>query len=377
MGAVQIGTDVGNGKAAAAVKYKNTIETTHFPSIRKKVDRVGFGDDTTTDRYHWSVDSCGQSEDNLTTFVVGDDAMRKSGIIEHDRSVERLGGEFEMFMFMVLLTKLNRMNQRILKKKDRVHMLSCVPPKYLDDTMRERYGDLKGTYKIFLNDDPKPYEYTVTDVDVIEEGRGGMTAFAFDINGRPTSWFEDIVKGRTKLVDLGYKTLDTYDYTNGEISNSSRYDMTTNYGIFPGIVQPLVRELRAKGGDWRFVDEYDIEAAVRAYGQGRHEDCGVWVGENFAPIGKAIMNQASSHANVVKALLESDVATEGMGGVKRLIMIGGGEVLLAPLFSSWYPNKFLRIDKHPATCGIDDASVVINAVGNLIFEIAKGNREVI
>lgn len=376
MATLKIGADIGNGKTSLAVEHKNKLVTLHFPSIRKKIDRHGFGDDVAVTRFHWSTEFNGQSKDNLTTYVVGDDALNKSGVMEHDRSLDRLGSEFEMFMFMVSLVRLNQKSQRILRKKDTVHMLSCVPPMYLTDDMRQRYDDLKGTYYIYIDDDPKAYEYTIVDIDLIEEGRGGMTAFAFGLNGRPNPWFEEIVKGTVKLIDLGYKTMDSFTYINGEIANASRFDMTTNMGIFPGIVRPLVNDLRSRDGDWRFVSEYAVERAIRAYGRGEHELCGVDVGESFVPIGKYIMNHATSHAQVIRSHIESDETTDGMGGVSRLIIIGGGEILLAPMFADWYPAKFIRIDKHPATCGIEDASIVLNSVGNLIFSIAQSNRMV-
>lgn len=381
---ITIGEDVGNGETSVATLYKNDWYTTHFPSLRLKIPNEDrFGDDEHIDRFHWSTVTGGRSTDDLDTYIVGEDALSKGGIIEHDRSEDRFANEFETFLLCVALYRINQQNQRVVTKRQMVRRATCVPPKMLNQQMRDRYEDTLDTYYLYVNDEQKPYTFTFSDIYVFEEGRGAMAVFLLNKDGRQTEYFEDMIKGSVSIIDIGYKTLDRINYSNGSISNTSRYEMTNEMmGIYPGIVRKVVTNLRGRSGkvmtdgerysnSWAHVSEYQVEMALRAYCKGDIHNCSLWVDDKFFNIANVLSQFAEAHARLIKQTIESDELTNGVASFRKLIFVGGGQEVMQMHFKTWYPNKYVDLSRHPSTCGIDDAAVILNSVGNWLLYNAR------
>lgn len=99
------------------------------------------------------------------------------------------------------------------------------------------------------------------------------------------------------------------------------------------------------------------------------------VGTEYIQLYQAINRRLSEYERQIRSkFMESNMVTKGMRGVNHLLIVGGGGSLLEPIVKNFYPQKLIQVKEHAATCGIQDAHIYLNAIGNLLWMQAKEQK---
>lgn len=350
--------DAGNGGTNAVMVKQGTVSyrTYYLPSVRAAAtgDSLGLGTDLEID-YVW-VDWRGQR------YVVGDDVIRVTRRhLERHMGSNRYGSEFHKFLVAVALAHLG-------VKKGKVSLNLFAPPSLFNEMkplMQESFLLNDGKVAITLKGDAKPRTWQYDQVTVWPEGMGAAACFVLDKKGQFVS--TDILNGEVLIADLGAFTLDTLRLVDGNF-NPETLEHATHHdaGLNTHVRQPVLRQLHTLGEDFTVLTVDDVDAAIR---RGlATDDWTVTIAGKVADIGDIVFKMSERYAQwVANNIIDS--LFDGLRGIRSLVLVGGGSLLVRNHLADWYGEKVLDPEQHSTTKDI--SPVDFNAVGGLRLALSR------
>jgi hypothetical protein len=352
--------DAGNGGTNLALAKENGGYKTYYePSVRAIAtgDSLGLGADFEL-QYDY-VDWYGYR------YVTGDDVVRitRRGLERH-MGVQRYGEEFHRFLVAVGLAKLG-------VKEGEVNLTLFAPPGLFKEAKRnilEGFWGQDGGVKIKLSKDKKPREWRYTQVNVYPEGVAAAMCFSLDEMGNFTDGAA--LAGDTIILDSGAFTLDALKMQDGNI-NAENLEHATweNAGVHTHIREPLLRKIHAQGEDFSLITEDDVDFLLRrGLSTGDYTLKAAGYEMNLKPLcEKHFERYADWISNNV-----CDRVFSGFRGIRNVILVGGGAVMIEDKLKALYPGKILDRKKHPSTKKIHP--VEMNAVGGLRLALMNAKK---
>ncbi len=141
-------------------------------------------------------------------------------------------------------------------------------------------------------------------------------------------------------------------------------------GLNTHLRQPILRMLHNMGEDWTVLTVDDVDMALR---RGLESgDYTLRVAGKEADIQPAVDKARARYAEWVANYI-CDGVFNGFRGIKSVILVGGGSLLVQDHLRSWYAEKVLDPATHPTTRKIHP--VDFNAVGGLRFALMRLKQE--
>lgn len=365
-----VSADAGNGGTNVVMAKPNGGYKSYYePSVRAMAtgESLGLGSDFEL-QYDY-VDWYGNR------YVTGDDVVRitRRGLERHMGS-NRYGDEFHQFLVAVALAKMG-------VKSGTVDLTLFAPPGLFASVKKEietRFMENGGEVEIKLKGDKKPRQWKYENITIFPEGMGAAMCFVTDENGNPVD--TDILSGETVILDIGAFTLDALKLFNGNFNPESLEHATwENNGVNAHIREPLLRMLHKRHEDFKVLTVDDIDALLRrGFIQG---DFTLKVAGMEVNLKMAVENLCERYADWVANNI-CDGVFNGFRGIKSVILVGGGAVLveskLHELYGTYNPTnpnkggKILDAKKHPLTKKVHP--VDMNAVGGLRFALMRSKQ---
>ena len=349
--------DAGNGGTNVVLakdngKYKSYYE----PSVRAMAtgDSLGLGPGFELE-YDY-VDWYG------SRYVTGDDCVRvtQRGLERH-MGVGRYGEEFHRFMVAVALAKLG-------VKQGTVDLALFAPPGIygeVKDTIRDGFTDLGREVTIRLKNDRKARQWEYGNVQVYPEGIGAAACFMMDEAGKLAE--TDLFMGRTVILDVGAFTLDALLFEDGNFNPETLEHATLeNAGVHMHVREPVLRKVHEQGDDFKTVTIDQVDMLLRqGLGGG---DYTLKVAGYELELGRLFERQFERYADWISNNV-CDGVFNSFRGIKTVILVGGGAVMVEEKLSKLYPDKIINRKKHPTTRKIHPADM--NAVGGLRLAMSR------
>jgi len=349
--------DAGNGGTNAALAKENgKFKRVYFPSVRAAATGDSLGLGKGMEMQYEYVDWNGYR------YVVGDDVIRVTRRnLERHMGSNRYGNEFHQFLTAVALAKLG-------VKQGAVDLTVFAPPGMYTDIrqeMADRFLEMEGQVEIHLKGEKKPRQWQYANITVWPEGIGAAACFILDDQGSATN--SDALTGDVIILDCGAYTLDALQMRDGNFNPENLQHATwENGGIDAHIRQPIVHLLKKKSDDLANLSVDDIDQVIRAgleTGDYTLRHGGYEV--NLQPL---LDKHRERYAEWVSNNIVDGVFS-GLRGIKSLILVGGGAVLIEDFMGEWYDEKLLDRRKHAATKRIHP--VDFNCVGGLRLALMR------
>lgn len=356
--------DAGNG-GTNTVLFKDTggYKTHYEPSVRAIATGSSLGLGAEFEMQYDYVDWYGNR------YITGDDVVRvtRRGLERH-MGAQRYGEEFHRFLVAVSLAKLGvgvpqgYPRTASAGKEGRVDLTLFAPPGLFREARQailEGFLDEEGAVEIKLKGDKKAREWRYEAVNVYPEGIGAAACFIFDDEGKPTA--SDAFEGEVVILDIGAFTLDALKMVNGNFNPESLETATwENAGVNTHVREPLLRKIHTHGEDFKVVTVDDIDVVVRK-------------GLKTGDYALTVAGQTASLENLCQRYFERyadwisnnvcDGVFNGFRGIRGVILVGGGAVMVEDKLRQLYPNKILDRKKYPSAKKVHP--VDMNAVGGL------------
>ena len=340
------GRSAGNGKG-----YKSV----YFPSVRAAAtgDSLGLGKGLEMD-YEY-VDWGGHR------YVVGEDVLTVTRRhLERHTGINRYGNELHRFLTAVALARLG-------VSKGKVDLTLFAPPgMYLDaqQAIHHNFLDKEGKVAIKLKGDSKPRVWCYERIRVWPEGIGAAACFVLDDTGKAAN--TDILSGDTVILDMGAYTLDALKMNDGSFNPESLEHATwESGGVMTHLLEPILKQIRKQGADFDLLTTDDIDRIIR---QGLASgDYTLKVAGHTVDLTALVAKYRERYAGWIANNI-ADGVFAGFRGIKSVILVGGGALLVEDFLQQWYPGKVLERKKHPTTKKIHP--VDFNCVGGLRLALA-------
>jgi hypothetical protein len=221
---------------------------------------------------------------------------------------------------------------------------------------------------IKLSTDKRPRAWQYETVTVWPEGLAAAACFILDTNGQPSG--STALAGNVAFLDSGVHTLDCLVLSDGNF-NAESLDTVTyeDGGLDTHIRQPILHSLRQFAADFAPVNVDDIDLSLRI---------GLDSSDYTLSSGGAsvdLHNSLDKYRERFAEWLANNVIDgnlDGLRGIKSLILVGGGAVLIEDHLRDWYGAKVLDRKKAPEIKTIHP--VDYNAVGGLRLALMQANR---
>lgn len=349
--------DAGNGgvNAVIAASNKSGYRSYYEPSVRAAAigSSLGLGSDWEMD--YKFVDWNGHR------YITGDDVTRvtKRGLERHIGD-NRYGNEFHQMLVAKALAELG-------VKSGEVDLTLFAPPGLFVQAktmMMERFMEDPGL-RIKLSDDKAPREWRYNSVSVWPEGIGAVACLLLDKSGDIAS--TDILDGEVVVLDAGAHTLDVLKLADGNFNPESLETATWEAGgVDVHIRQPVLRVVKNQGDDFANVTVDDVDRVIRA---GLiSDDFSLRAGGMEVDIQPILTKYGERYAEWIANNI-ADGVFGGFKGIKSVILVGGGAVLVEEHLQKWYGDKLLDRKKHAETKKIHP--VDMNAVGGLRLALRR------
>jgi hypothetical protein len=343
--------DAGNGGTNAIIPNGKGGYKTHYePSVRAAATGATRGLGASMEMQYEYVDWCGHR------YVTGDDVVKvtRRGLERH-MGGGRYGNEFHQFLVAVALAKLGI-------KSGTLDLTLFAPPGLYNiakPSIQSGFMENSGKVEIKLKGDKKAREWRYESVTVFPEGIGAAACFVLDDNGKTVH--SDVLNGDTVILDSGAHTLDALKMSDGNFNPESLEHATwENGGVDTLVRQPILRQVKKASEDFDQITVDDVDRVIRL---------GTVSGDYTLRAGGAEVD--------IKPLLEKyshryaewvanniiDGQFNGLRGVKSLILVGGGTVLIEPWLKKWHGEKLLDRTKYAQTKKVHP--VDMNAVGGM------------
>lgn len=360
-----ISADAGNGGTNVVMaKPTGGYKRYYEPSVRAVATGDSLGLGAGMELQYEYVDWYG------SRYVTGDDVLRvtKRGLERHI-GANRYGDEFHQFLVASAIARLG-------VKTGTVNLTLFAPPGLFSKVkadMITRFMENEGRVKIQLKGDRKAREFQYEHINVLPEGVGAFLCFAIDENGTYSD--PEILAGDLVLLDIGAFTLDALKMQNGVLNPENlEYATWQNAGVNAHIREPLLRMVTKKDNDFGALTLDDMDSAVR---RGFTEnDFGIRVAGKEIDVRSPVEALSERYADWI-ANNVCDGVFNGFQGIKAVILVGGGAVMveekLQKLYGVFDPNnpnkggKILNAKKHPLTKKVHP--VDMNAVGGLRYAL--------
>jgi hypothetical protein len=336
---------LGNGKYRSA----------YFPSVRAAAtgDTLGLGKDLELDYQY--VDWYGHR------YVVGDDVLRVTRRhMERHSGPNRYGNELHQMLIATAVAQLG-------VKEGGVDLTLFAPPGiYVDarKTMEERIRTA-GDVAIQLKGDRKSRTFNYDHITIWPEGVGAVACFILDENGDLVE--SDVLDGETLVMDLGFYTLDALKMVNGNFNPEELEHATFEQGgVMSHVLEPILRVVRKQGEDFSMLTADDVDRVIRLGLVS--EDYTLKVAGYELDLGPLVEKHRERYAEWIANNIVDNVFA-GFRGIKSVILVGGGALLVEDHLREWYGDKLLNRKKQSATRKIHP--VDFNAVGGLRFALRR------
>lgn len=344
--------DAGNGGTNAVLikNGANSYRNHYLPSVRAAATGgslgLGSGLELEYQYYDWGGHR----------FVVGDDVVRITRRnLERHMGIDRYGNEFHQFLVAVALTQLG-------VSKGTVDLTLFAPPGlYLQvkPFMQERFMEQGGKVNIKLKDDKKSREWHYSSVSIWPEGIGAAACFILNEKGDVAEG--SLLEGETVILDLGAYTLDALKMTDGNFNPESLEHATwENAGVHTHVREPILRAVHKNNEDFSVATVDDVDTVIR---RGLSTDNFVLKIAGYEMDLKPAVEKFSQRYAEWMANNICDGVFNGFRGIKSVILVGGGSILVEKHLREWYGDKILDPKKYSATQKIHP--VDFNAVGGL------------
>ncbi len=305
-----------------------------------------------------------------TRYAVGDSVFDSHRFIERHNGGNRYGNEFHEFLIASAIARLK------VRSGSVIDLVTYAPPGLYAGAKGVIIERLAGqTYTIQASDRQTPIEFTVRNVTVLPEAAAALLCFALDEKGRLQD--ASVLAGQAVILDAGLYTLDTLRVINGRIQAENIESATDEHGgIRRNILEPVLREVKLRGGDefsLMTIDHIDRvlrkgmnETYMDAAGNAR-ADYRLTSGSatmNIEPLIRAVSQTYAEYIanNVIDSTLN------GLKGIAVVVMVGGGTSLVLELLRQWYGLKILD----PDSVGVEPIN--LNAAGGLRAALHRANR---
>lgn len=350
-----VSADAGNGGTNVVMAKENgTYKRYYEPSVRAVAVGGGLGVDFGME-YEY-VDWYGNR------YITGDDVVRvtRRGLERH-MGVGRYGEEFHRFLVAVALAKMG-------VKSGTVDLTLFAPPGIFNEVqerIQEGFGGHNGEVKIKMKSDKKPREWRYEQIRVLPEGIGAAACFTFDEMGRPRK--DDTLSGDTVILDIGAFTLDAIRLVDGNFNQESLEHATwENAGVNTHVREPLIRKVHQQNDDFKIVTVDDVDLVLRR---------GLTEGDYLLKVAAYEMNLEPLAKRYYERYADwisnniCDGVFNAFRGIKSVILVGGGAVMVEEKLRELYPDKILDRHKHPSLKKLHP--VDMNAVGGLRIALMK------
>jgi len=352
--------DAGNGGVNAVLAKSNGRYTYHYaPSVRAAAtgDSLGLGEQWEL-QYEYA-DWYGHR------YIVGDDVLRVTKRhLERHMGANRYGDEFHQFLVAHALAQLGI-------KQGTVNLTLFAPPGMYRDAkamMQERFLADGGEVCIQLKGDRKPRCWRYAQVAVYPEGIGAAACFILNEDGQPLE--TDVFAGETVIFDAGVYTLDALKLIDGNFNPETLEHATwDNGGIDVHIRQPVLQQLKKHSDDFANITVDDIDLMLRkGAASGEYT---LRVAGHDVDLGALVEKRRERYAGWIANNI-ADGVFDGFRGVRSVILVGGGAVLIEEYLREWYGDKILNRKKIPAIKRLHP--VDMNAVGGLRLALYQKTR---
>ena len=346
-----ISCDPGNGGTNAVLARDNgRHKSVYFPSVRAAAtgDSLGLGKDLELDYQY--VDWYGHR------YVVGDDVLRVTKRhLERHTGINRYGNELYQFLVAVAVGELG-------VKEGSVDLTLFAPPgMYLSAKadILERFNKDADEVTIQFKKDRKPRTWRYENITVWPEGIGAAACFILDDEGQLVE--SDVLEGEVLVLDMGAYTLDALKMVNGNFNPEELEHATfENGGIMVHILEPILHTLKRMGDDFTLLSIEDAERVLRlGLISG---DYSLTVAGQEVDVEPLVNKYRERYAEWIANNILDGVFS-GLRGIKSVILVGGGALIVEDFMTQWYGEKVLNRKKHPTTKKV--FPVDFNAVGGL------------
>ncbi|MBZ0291642.1 MAG: ParM/StbA family protein [Anaerolineae bacterium] len=351
-----VSVDPGNGGTNAVLAKANGYKSIYFPSVRASAtgDTLGLGADMEL-QYDY-VDWYGHR------YVVGEDVLRVTRRhMERHTGANRYGNELHQFLTAVALGKLGI-------DKGTVDLTLFAPPgMYLEANrlIKQRFNEHKGKVEIQFKGDKKPRTWRYETIRIWPEGVGAAACFILDDNGQLVS--NDTLNGEVVVLDMGAYTLDALKFTDGSFNLESLEHATwESGGVTTHILEPILRQVKKQGDDFSLLSADDIDRVLRLGLVS--EDFTLRTAGYEIDLQPLVEKYRERYAGWIANNI-ADGVFGGFRGIKSVILVGGGALLIEDFMREWYGDKILDRKKSPTARRIHP--VDFNCVGGLRLALAQ------
>jgi hypothetical protein len=347
--------DAGNGGTNAVIATDKGYQQLYEPSVRASAtgDSLGLGK-------QWELDY-GYVDCNGHRYVTGDDVVRVTRRnLERHMGANRYGNEFHQFLVAVSLAKLG-------VERGSVDLTLFAPPgmyKELKPFLEKRFLEGKGKVAIQLKGDKEPRKWRYEQITVWPEGIGAAACFVVDDTG--TFVPSDVLTGETIILDIGAYTLDALKLVDGSFNPETLEHATWEQaGVHVHIREPMLRAVKDLGEDFKYVSVDDIDRVIRLGAASGDYTLSVTEDVDLKPLYDRCRERFAEWIanNIV------DGVYGGFRGIRQVILVGGGTVMVEDHLKKWFPDKILSRKKHKLTRDLHP--VDMNAVGGLRLALLR------
>ena len=223
----------------------------------------------------------------------------------------------------------------------------------------DRFNDKGLDVEIQFKKDRKPRSWHYDSITVWPEGIGAAACFVLDDDGQLVE--SDVLAGEVLVLDMGAYTLDALKMSNGNFNPEELEHATfENGGIMTHILEPILHTLKRMGDDFSLLSIEDTERVLRlGLISG---DYTLTVAGQAVDVEPLVNKYRERYAGwIANNILDGVFA--GLRGIKSVILVGGGALIVEDFMREWYGSKVLDRKKHPTTKKI--FPVDFNAIGGL------------
>ncbi|MCA9373454.1 ParM/StbA family protein [Candidatus Woesebacteria bacterium] len=345
-----VSIDAGNGMTNAILAKPNGgYKRVNFPSVRATAtgDSLGIGKqfEVSYDFVDWGSHR----------YMYGDDAIAyaRRGLERHQGAF-RYGDEFHRFLIAVAIGKLGI-------TEGQVDLTMFAPPGMFTEvkrTIKKRFAEAGGKVAIkFKRKNAVSWQYS--DLTLWPEGIGAAACFALDETGQPAN--TDMLDGETVILDLGMYTLDALQMSNGNFNPESLQHATwENDGIRANILEPILNVLKKQSADLQLLTTDDVDRVLRNSIMGG--DYVLKAGQVEVDLEDMFVKYSQRYAERIANNIVDGVFN-GLRGIRSLILVGGGAVLVDDYLRQWFDNKVLDFASAATTSGIHPVDA--NSIGGI------------
>ena len=194
---------------------------------------------------------------------------------------------------------------------------------------------------------------------------GAVACFILDNNGEMVE--SDVLDGETLVMDLGFYTLDALKMVDGNFNPEGLEHATFEQGgVMSHVLEPILRVVRKQGEDFSLLTADDVDRVIRLGLVS--EDYTLKAAGYELDLGPLVEKHRERYAEWIANNIVDNVFS-GFRGIKSVILVGGGALLVEDHLREWYGDKLLNRKKYAATRKIHP--VDFNAVGGLRFALRR------